>query len=46
LGQPITAVVGRARVIKPIRSVKSRIVPEPDQIQSPPPVRQSRPELG
>jgi hypothetical protein len=43
-GHPSVHVVGRARVAKPpIRSVKSRIVPEPDQIQSPPQVRQDLP---
>ena len=35
LGQPEVRVVGRARPsAKPIRSAKSQIVPEPDQIQS------------
>jgi hypothetical protein len=40
--------VGRARPQpgKPIQTAKSKIVPEPDQIQSKPPTRQSRPELG
>jgi hypothetical protein len=46
LGQPVTVAVGRARPAKPIQTVKSKIVPEPDQIQSKPPARQSRPELG
>jgi hypothetical protein len=40
-GHPDVRVVGRARpgaTSKPIqRSMKSKIVPEPDQIQSPPP---------
>jgi len=36
--------VGRvSRPAKPIRSVKSAIVPEPDQIQSAPPVRPTLP---
>jgi hypothetical protein len=38
-------VVGRSpQPAKPIRSMKSRIVPEPDQIQSAPPVRREIPE--
>jgi hypothetical protein len=45
-GRPDVHVVGRARAVKPIRSVKSQIVPEPDQIQSAPSVRPTRPELG
>ena len=40
-GQPVVHVVGRARAAKPIRSVKSRIVPEPDQVQSEPASRRS-----
>jgi hypothetical protein len=39
-GRPDVTVVGRARpstMAHPIRSAKSKIVPEPDQIQSPPP---------
>ena len=37
-GQPEATMVGRSRPTKPpIRSTKSAIVPEPDQIQSPPP---------
>ena len=37
-GQPEVTMVGRSRPTKPpIRSTKSAIVPEPDQIQSPPP---------
>ena len=36
-GRPDVHVVGRSpRSTKPIRSVKSRIVPEPDQVQSGP----------
>jgi len=47
-GQPSVQVVGRGRLAKPIRSkpvqsMKSKIVPEPDQIQSAPPVRQDLP---
>jgi hypothetical protein len=42
-GQPEVRVVGRARPAKPIQSVKSKIVPEPDQIQSRPPVRPDLP---
>ena len=47
-GQPSVHVVGRGRLAKPIRSkpvqsMKSKIVPEPDQIQSAPPVRQDLP---
>jgi hypothetical protein len=41
-GQPTVQVVGRARPAKPIRPMKSRIVPEPDQIQSKP-LRRSMP---
>ena len=40
-GQPVVQVVGQARPAKPIRSTKSRIAPEPDQIQSAPPRRSS-----
>jgi hypothetical protein len=43
---PVVRAVGRARPSKPIQTVKSKIVPEPDQIQSKPPTRQNRPELG
>jgi hypothetical protein len=42
-GRPDVHVVGRARLAKPIRSVKSRIVPEPNQVQSAPPVRPALP---
>ena len=47
-GQPSVHVVGRGRLAKPIRSkpvqsMKSKIVPEPDQIQSEPPVRSDLP---
>jgi len=43
-GQPSVHVVGRGRVVKPpMWSMKSKIVPEPDQIQSAPPVRQDLP---
>ena len=47
-GQPSVQVVGRGRLAKPIRSkpvqsMKSKIVPEPDQIQSEPPVRSDLP---
>jgi hypothetical protein len=42
-GQPEVRVVGRARPTKPMQSGKSRIVPEPDQIQSPPLGRRSSP---
>ena len=42
-GRPEVRVVGRSRPAKPIQSVKSRIVPEPDQIQSAPPRRRSSP---
>jgi hypothetical protein len=46
-GNPSVRVVGRARPgSKPIQTAKSKIVPEPDQIQSKPPTRQNRPELG
>jgi hypothetical protein len=38
-GRPDITSVGRARPTKPIQSVKSKIVPEPDQIQSAPPGR-------
>ena len=43
LGRPEVRVVGRSRPAKPIHSVKSKIVPEPDQIQSAPPVRPTLP---
>jgi hypothetical protein len=43
-GQPVVQAIGRARVAKPIRSVKSRVVPEPDQLQSGPPTRREIPE--
>jgi hypothetical protein len=44
-GQPTVSVVGRSpRPTKPIRSMKSRIVPEPGQIQSKPPTRAEIPE--
>jgi hypothetical protein len=44
LGQPDVHMVGRSpQPAKPIRSMKSRIVPEPDQIQSAPPVRSDLP---
>jgi hypothetical protein len=36
---PDVTAIGQAREIKPAQSGKSRIVPEPDQIQSPPPGR-------
>jgi hypothetical protein len=43
-GQPVVSVVGRAtRPTKPIRSTKSTVVPEPDQLQSAPPTRRSSP---
>ena len=42
-GRPVVHVVGRARAANPIRSAKSRIVPEPDQTQSTPPVRPALP---
>jgi hypothetical protein len=44
---PDVRVVGRARPgsVKPIQTAKSKIVPEPDQIQSKP-TRSDRPELG
>jgi hypothetical protein len=45
-GRPDVTVVGRARpstMAHPIRSAKSKIVPEPDQIQSAPPVRPTLP---
>ena len=43
-GRPDVTMVGRSpRPAKPIQSVKSRIVPEPDQIQSKP-TRVDRPE--
>ena len=44
-GRPDVTMVGRSRPAKPIQSVKSKIVPEPDQIQSKP-TRVDRPELG
>jgi hypothetical protein len=37
-GRSEVRAVGRARPAKPIRSTKSAIVPEPDQVQSAPPV--------
>jgi hypothetical protein len=41
-GRPDVTMVGRvSRPAKPIQSVKSKIVPEPDQIQSAPPRRSS-----
>ena len=40
-GRPDVSMVGRSRPAKPIQSVKSKIVPEPDQIQSAPPRRSS-----
>ena len=44
-GRPDVRVVGRSpQPAKPIRWVKSRIVPEPDQIQSATPVRGEIPE--
>ena len=43
LGRPEVRVVGRSRPAKPIRSTKSAVVPEPDQIQSAPPVRPTLP---
>ena len=42
-GRPEVRVVGRSRPAKPIRSAKSAIVPEPDQIQSAPPTRPTLP---
>jgi hypothetical protein len=44
---PSVHVIGRARPgsMKPIQTAKSKIVPEPDQIQSKP-TRSDRPELG
>jgi hypothetical protein len=43
-GQSEVRAVGRARpATKPIRSAKSAIVPEPDQLQSAPPVRPTLP---
>jgi hypothetical protein len=42
-GRPEVRVVGRSRPANPIRSTKSAIVPEPDQIQSAPPVRPTLP---
>jgi hypothetical protein len=42
-GRPDVTMVGRARPTKPIQSVKSKIVPEPDQIQSARPVRPAPP---
>jgi len=43
-GRPDVTMVGRSpRPAKPIQSVKSRIVPEPYQIQSAPPVRPTLP---
>jgi hypothetical protein len=38
-GRPSVSMIGRSRPTKPIQSGKSKIVPEPDQIQSPPPGR-------
>jgi hypothetical protein len=43
-GRPEVRVVGRSRPAKPIQSVKSKIMPEPDQVQSAPPVRKEIPE--
>jgi hypothetical protein len=44
-GRPDVRVVGRSpQPTKPIQSVKSKIVPEPDQIQSAPPTRREIPE--
>jgi hypothetical protein len=42
-GRSEVRAVGRARPAKPIRSAKSAIVPEPDQLQSEPPVRPTLP---
>ena len=42
-GRSEVRAVGRARPAKPIRSAKSAIVPEPDQVQSAPPVRPTLP---
>jgi hypothetical protein len=42
-GRSEVRAVGRARPAKPIRSTKSAIVPEPDQIRSAPPVRPTLP---
>jgi hypothetical protein len=36
-GRPSVSMIGRSRPAKPIQSGKSKIVPEPDQIQSAPP---------
>jgi len=42
-GRSEVRAVGRARPAKPIRSAKSAIVSEPDQVQSAPPVRPTLP---
>jgi hypothetical protein len=42
-GQSEVRGLGRARPAKPTRSTKSKIVPEPDQLQSEPPVRPTLP---
>jgi hypothetical protein len=36
-GQPTVTAIGQSRPTKPMQTGKSKIVPEPDQIQSPPP---------
>ena len=43
LGRAGVTMVGRSRPTKPMQSGKSKIVPEPDQIQSAPPVRPTLP---
>jgi hypothetical protein len=37
------SMVGRSRPTKPMQSGKSKIVPEPDQLQSAPPGKRSSP---
>jgi hypothetical protein len=42
-GRPDVTAIGRSRPTKPVQSGKSKIVPEPDQLQSEPPVRPTLP---